>query len=323
MNKKKELKISDLEKITGISRSTIHHYVNYGLMHRPHKTGHTMAYYDEGHVKRLEAIQKIKLDYLKTAKTSRIPLDVIKYRLSEGYSLVKPGPTDDNAARGAKTGTLKAGRKEAIIEATLQMYSNRGYYLTNIRDIAKAVGISTPTFYRYFKDKRELFVETIEYVIRNFKKEIRQAVRNEKDPTLRSKIMFKTFYAHYSKIGEILNQLRSGVIIGDPWAKERLSRLYQEMMENLIKEIQGATRSGIFKPVDPVLLAYFNLAINEAAIHLASMGDTYTIDEAMTFVGEMLNSAFLTEKAKEHFAIFYKSRGHDAPEEPEGDTSVR
>ena len=199
------------------------------------------------------------------------------------------------------------------------MYSNRGYYLTNIRDIAKAVGISAPTFYRYFRDKRELFVETIEYVIKNFKKEIRHAIRNEKDPTRRSKIMFKTFYAHYPKIGEILNQLRSGVIIGDPWAKERLSRLYGEMMENLIKEIQGATRSGILRPVDPVLLAYFNLAINEAAMHLASMGDMYTIDEAMTFVGDMLNSAFLTEKGKKRFHIFYMSRGHEGPAEPEGD----
>jgi len=316
MNKKKGLKISDLENITGISRSTIHHYVNYGLVHRPHKTGHTMAYYDESHVKRLEAIQKIKIDYLKTAKTSRIPLDVIKHRLSESYSLIKPGPRHANAGTAEKGGATRASRKEAIIEATLQMYSNRGYYLTNIRDIAKAVGISSPTFYRYFSNKRELFVETIEYVIRNFKQEIRQAVKNEKDPTQRSKIMFKTFYAHYPKMGEILNQLRSGVIIGDPWAKERLSRLYREMMENLIKEIQGATNSGIFKSVDPVLLAYFNLAINEAAIHLASMGDMYSIDDAMAFVGEMLNNAFLTEKGKERFDIFYKSRGHGALAEP-------
>ncbi len=209
-------------------------------------------------------------------------------------------------------------KKEAIIEATLQMYSNRGYYLTNIRDIAKAVGISAPTFYRYFRDKRELFVETIEYVIKNFKKETREAVKNEKDPTRRSKIMFQIFYAHYPKIGEILNQLRSGVIIGDPWAKERLSRLYREMMENLIKEIQGAMRNGLLQPVDPVLLAYFNLAINEAAMHLTSMDDTYTIDDAMTFVGEMLNSAFLTEKGKERFDIFYKSRGHGEPAESEG-----
>lgn len=320
MTKKRELKIGELEKVSGIRRSTIHHYVNYGLLHRPIKTGRTMAYYDETHVKRLEAIQKIKVEYLKTARTTRIPLDLIKHKLSESYSLVKPtGAGRDSRPKKGKENNQR--KREAIIEATLQLYANRGYYLTNIRDVARAAGISSPTFYRYFRDKRELFVETIEYVVRNFKREIREAIKDEKDPSRRSKIMFETFYAHYPKIGEILNQLRSGVIIGDHWARERLSRLYREMMENLIKEIRGAVRSGILRPVNPVLLAYFNLAINEAGLHLTSMDETYTIDEVMYFVGDMLNSAFLTEEGKVTFNLFYKSRGHAGPEEnaPQGD----
>ncbi|MBR9980806.1 MAG: TetR family transcriptional regulator [Desulfatitalea sp.] len=300
------MKIGEVEKRTGIPRSTIHHYINCGLLHRPVKSGQTMARYDQKHIQCLAAIQKIKLEYLKTTKTSRIPLDHIKHKLRESYSLVKPSGME------AKTTPKKdcpkdPGMREVIIEATLRLYANRGYYLTNIREITRAVGISAPTFYRHFKDKRELFVETIEYVVRNFKKEIRASLKNEKDLTRRSKIMFETFYAHYAKIGEILNQLRSGVIIGDPWSKDRLSRLYSEMMENLIKELQGAIENGIIQPVNPVLLAYFNLAINEAAILLTTMDDTYSMDEAMGFVGDMLNNAFLTIKGKEIFNVFYKS----------------
>lgn len=301
------MKINELEKISGIPRSTIHHYVNFGILPRPRKTGHTMAHYDHTHINRLEAIQRIKLDYLKTAKTSRIPLDYIKHKLSESYSLVKESNAHDTPELANSTPkSLK--KKEEIIEATLQLYTNRGYYLTNIRDITKAAGISSPTFYRYFKDKRELFVETIEYVVKNYKKEIRESLKGEKDLMRRSRTMFEIFYLHYPKIGEILNQLRSGVIIGDPWAKDHLSSLYREMMENLIKEIQGAINNGIIRPVDPVLLAYFNLAINEMAIHLASMDNTYSIDEVMYFVGEMLNNAFLTDKKEKLFNIFYKSK---------------
>jgi AcrR family transcriptional regulator len=301
------MKISELEKFSGVPRSTIHHYVNLGLLHRPLKTGHTMAHYDHTHIKRLEAIQRIKLDYLKTAKTSRIPLDYIKHKLRQSYSLVKMG--DGEGKAGSGNNEIKGQKKkEEIIEATLKLYANRGYYLTNIRDITKAAGISSPTFYRYFKDKRELFVETIEYVVKNFKKRTRKSLKGEKDLTRRSRIMFETFYTDYPKIGEILNQLRSGVIIGDPWAKDRLSRLYREMMENLIKELTRAIENGIIRPINPVLLAYFNLAINEMAIHLAAMDETYSIDDVMYFVGDMLNSAFLTEKGKEIFNIFYKSR---------------
>ncbi len=301
------MKIGELEKISGVPRSTIHHYVNYGLLHRPSKTAQTTADYDFSHVRRLEAIQQIKLEYLKSAKTSRIPLDYIKHRLSESYSLIKPSGSPSEQTSGKNTEKARK-KKEEIIEATLKLYAHRGYYLTNIRDITKAVGISSPTFYRYFKDKKELFVETIEYVVKDFKQQIRDAIKGEKDLTRRSKIMFETFYAHYPKIGEILNQLRSGVIIGDAWAKDRLSRLYQEMMKDLTKEIEGAVKNGIIRPVNPKLLAYFNLAINEAAIHLASMDDACSIDEAMYFVGDILNTAFLTKKGKKIFNVFYKSR---------------
>lgn len=309
------MKINQLEKISGVPRSTIHYYVQNGLLPRPHKTGHTMAFYDNSHVKRLEAIQKIKLEYLRTAKSSRIPLDHIKHKLSESYSLVKPEQAEigDPANRKSHRQQLK---KEQIIEATLQLYSNRGYYLTNIRDIANAVGISSPTFYRYFSDKRELFVETVEYVVKKFKQESRVALKDEKDPAKRSIIMFETFYRHYAKIGEILNQLRSGVIIGDRWAKARLARLYEEMMENLVREIRGAIKNDMIRPVNPELLAYFNLAINEAAIHLASMDDNNAIDDAMAFVGDMLNNAFLTEKGKRSFNLFYKSRTTDDTNAP-------
>ncbi len=306
------MKISELEAITGIPRSTIHHYVNLGLLHRPEKSGKTMADYDHSHVKRLEAIQRIKLEYLKTVKTSRIPIDFIKHRLTESYSLAKPAAVKTKTRSGSN-GKKAQQKKEDIIEATLRLYAHRGYYLTKIRDITKALGISSPTFYRYFKDKRELFVETIEYVVKNFKNEIQAALKGEKDLSRRSMIMFTTFYAHYPKIGEILNQLRSGVIIGDPWAKDRLLRLNREMMGDLIKEIQGAIKNGIVRPIDPVLLSYFTLAIDEVAIHLASMDDTYSIDDVMYFVGDMLNNAFLTEKGKQIFNIFYKSRKPEIP----------
>lgn len=301
------MKINELEKITGIPRSTIHHYINCGLLHRPLKTGHTMAYYDSSHVKRLEAIQKIKVEYLKTAKTSRIPIAHIKNKLGETFSTIKSTHLKTKGPQ-AKSGIKRDEKKEKIMEATLELYSNRGYFLTNIRDVAKAVGISPPTFYRYFKDKKELFVETIEYVVKNFKSEIKQALKNEKDPVKRSIIMFKIFYSNYPNMGEILNQLRSGVIIGDPWAKERLSMLYREMMSDLLEEIKTAMDQGTLRPVDPYLLTYFNLAINELAISLSSMDKNYSLDDIMLFVGDMMDHAFLTPEKQKSFNLFYKPR---------------
>lgn len=266
-----------------------------------------MAYYDHSHLQRLEMIQKIKMDYLKSAKTSRIPLDFIKHKLMDSYTLTKEKGAADPKFKKMNGGPATK-KKEEIIEATLKLYADRGYYLTNIRDIAKAVGISAPTFYHYFQDKRELFVEVIEYVVRNLGLEIRATIEQEKNIERRHVLMFQIFYKHYTKIGEIINQLRAGVAIGDQWAKDRLAKLYGEMTKNLAREISLGIQDGLIRDVDPELNAFFMILIDEIALHRASLDDKYTLNELMRFVADMLTHAFLTEKGKRAFDSFERFR---------------
>jgi AcrR family transcriptional regulator len=51
------------------------------------------------------------------------------------------------------------GKKEQIIDAGLKLFSDRGYHKTNTKEIAKEAGVSVGTFYAYFSDKRDLFME--------------------------------------------------------------------------------------------------------------------------------------------------------------------
>jgi AcrR family transcriptional regulator len=307
MAKREGMTIGELEKKSGVRRSTIHHYIWYGLLTQPYRTGQTMAYYDQSHLRRLETIQRIKLDFLKSAKTSRVPLDLIKHKLTESYSLSGGEKTRGKYTKD-KTTLKMQKKKEEIIEATLKLYAHRGYYLTNIREIAREVGISAPTFYHYFQDKRELFVEVIEYVIKNYRRESRDALQKEKDPAKRSIIMFRIFQKHYSKIGEVLNQLRAGVAIGDQWARERLSRVYKEMTETVAGQVREGIKHGLIREVDPELHGYFSVFLDEIAIHLASLDNKYTINQVMLFVADMLSHAFLTEKGKKVFGAFDRFR---------------
>jgi AcrR family transcriptional regulator len=247
------------------------------------------------------------MDYLKSAKTSRVPLDFIKHRMTESYTLTKDKGTAETSSKRINNGPGKK-KKEEIIEATLKLYADRGYYLTNIRDIAKAVGISAPTFYHYFQDKRELFIEVIEYVIQSLGEEFITALDQEKDIRRRTAVMFRVFYKHYSKIGEIINQLRAGAAIGDQWAKERLSKLYGEMTKNITREISTGIKNGLIRDVDPELLGFFNILIDEIAVHRASLDNKYTVNQVMLFVADMLSHAFLTEKGRKVFGTFDRFR---------------
>lgn len=52
-------------------------------------------------------------------------------------------------------------KKEKIIQAGFELICDKGYYNTNTAEIAKAAGVSTGIVYQYFKDKHNIFIESL------------------------------------------------------------------------------------------------------------------------------------------------------------------
>lgn len=60
-------------------------------------------------------------------------------------------------------------KKNRIIQAGFELFSEVGYYNTNTAEIAKRAGVSTGIVYGYFKDKRDILLEVLSlYVDRVF-----------------------------------------------------------------------------------------------------------------------------------------------------------
>jgi AcrR family transcriptional regulator len=298
-----KLKMAELAQESGVPRTTIHYYLREGLLHQPYKTGRTMAYYDESHVQRLRDILLVKEDIRAFGGSSRVPLDLLKVRIEEERPVVGRKGAKGKKRAGRNT-TRRTRTREKIIKAALRLYTERGFYQTNVRDIVKEVGISPPTFYHYFPDKRELFVDVIEYVIRGYHEELRQALEDEEDLVMRTIIMFRIFSENYPKLGEVLNQLRAGAIARDTWARKTLSRVYNELTRGLVREIEALIGQGLVRKMDPELLAYFVIAIAEAEMHRAALDDKYTIEELAIFAGDLQYNGFLTPKGRETMGMW-------------------
>ncbi len=54
-------------------------------------------------------------------------------------------------------------RRSEIIEAAYEVFSTRGYSASGIADIAERLGIGHGTFYRYFKNKRDILDQVVDY----------------------------------------------------------------------------------------------------------------------------------------------------------------
>ena len=58
-------------------------------------------------------------------------------------------------------------KKNKIIEAGYELFSEVGYYGTNTAEIAKRAGVSTGIVYGYFQDKRDILICVLEIYINN------------------------------------------------------------------------------------------------------------------------------------------------------------
>ena len=65
------MKISELVKITGVSKETIHYYIRAGVLRKPRKTGKNTADYNESHVDQIRTIKALRENYF-------LPIPVIK-----------------------------------------------------------------------------------------------------------------------------------------------------------------------------------------------------------------------------------------------------
>jgi len=80
----------------------------------------------------------------------------------------------------------KEEKKQGIISAALKLFSEKGFYITTIPDIADKVGMSVGNFYNYFKSKDILAKELVLYISEYLGSQIREI--NERNITTEQKI---------------------------------------------------------------------------------------------------------------------------------------
>lgn len=287
---KSKMKISELEEISGVPRSTIHYYIREGLVHRPDKTGRTMGYYDESHINRLKEIKNIQRNYINAKKKPYMPIQLLLGKLEEADKASKLKQSGASIDR-APSRDSRARRKRELIDAALRLYSKKGFYSTNIRDIAREAGISPSAFYIYFADKRELFAEVTEFVMRSMVKDFADVLRMEKDFIRRGVRMLQIFRKNYPKFAEILGQLRVGVCMDDRWAKDRLNTIYKYFARIASLEIKRLIKQGVIRNIDPELMGFLMVGMAEGAIHLATIYEKYKFEQIVIFAADLMAGA--------------------------------
>ncbi len=106
-------------------------------------------------------------------------------------------------------------KKNKIIEAGYELFSEVGYYGTNTAEIAKRAGVSTGIVYGYFQDKRDILICVLEIYINRVFEPILKAFDKLQSPVDFDKIIPHTIdltiktHKKNAKMHEVLHSLAS------------------------------------------------------------------------------------------------------------------
>ena len=289
------MRMSELVKRSGVPRTTIHFYLRQGLLHAPTKTGRTMAYYDESHLTRLRTIQEMRKDM-------RLPVAFLKERLDElhkGEADAIGGGVSSELPDQTGAQDPRERRRQQIIQAAIRVFSEKGYHRAKVEDITRAVGISTGTFYIYFTNKRELFMEVVDDVFRTIVGDAAKAIRGEESHAKRYAIRLRVFYDNYTKYAEVLHLLRAEIASVESWPREKLSKIYHGFTEPVIKDFRRAIEQGdVPQNIDPDLFIYAMIGMTEMLGFRATLDQKYSVDQIMNFLLDLVDS-YLSQKARQ------------------------
>lgn len=262
---RKWLRISELERQSGVSRRTIHFYLQEGLLHPPLKTGKTMAYYDANHLEKLKKIC--------AAKKQGMPLFAIREQIAfEKHGSDPPGrPVAPAFARAAKRLPKSAqGNKtrEAILGLACKMFCSDGYKGTRVSDITRRLGVGKGTFYFYFSDKKELFLECAPMIFAELFSKGWDEIGREKDPRLRLRLRAGAVLPVLREFCAILALSREALEDPDPKLKKLGKNIFTSIRRPLEQDIKKGVEMGLFRDVDPKLASAAMIGIAEGLLYL-------------------------------------------------------
>lgn len=138
--------IRELERVTGVPRTTIHYYLRQGLLPRPQKTAASRSLYTDEHVKILQDVAKLK---------------------SQGLSLVEMESRLQATVDHANEVTVDLAAQEhermhnRILALAAHEFAAKGYKNTHVTNIMRKLGITATVFYSHFPSKRRLLAECV------------------------------------------------------------------------------------------------------------------------------------------------------------------
>jgi AcrR family transcriptional regulator len=263
------LTITDLEKASGVPRSTIYYYVREGLLPTAQKAAASRAIYSDTHVDLLRDISALKQE--------GVSLRDIKRRLAVQIQAAGDTGIDLVAEQNEQT-------RQAILTTAARLFVRKGYKRTRVSDIIKEVGITPPVFYGHFASKQDLFVEAFGVFVGWMRGFLESRLADEPDPAAREIARVHGYLGLQTLSPDLMALVRSEALHEDEddALRKAAERSYKDMTQDTLADLESLRReAGAELPASDELMAYGLLGGVENIVMRASWDGRYSRSDVL------------------------------------------
>lgn len=256
------MKISELSRISGISIHRIRYYLGKGVLPKPIRVNRTQAFYTHEHLKKLELIKLIH----SKKKITPIIREILGSMSESSKNNEVEQPDEPQIVR------------KRIIHASIPIFRKYGYEGATIGNIAKAAHISRNTIYKYFKDKKDLFVGCLNETILEYREGLPEDVKrlpDTKDTEIVKEKLSKVgeaFLKAYPAWSDMMNLLRAAAVKEPRSFASKLEEAYSTRIKPLREDFSKLTRQKVFRNIDPDLAAVMIAGAHEYVTYFLLRG---------------------------------------------------
>ena len=192
----------------------------------------------------------------------------------------------------------KEAKKDKIIEKSMELFCEKGYYATKVEEITKALGISKGNFYTYFGSKEEVLYEILN-IMKNERIKMLEEIDTDKAPkeVLRdfiedySQIFFK--YLKRVNLKNIDNFLKDEKVVN--YMEEVQDILTGFLKKNIIERIEGSQNKeyNLKFIIDFILMSMDGFFLDESLIEELEIKRKYelTMENKINQITEFIYNA--------------------------------
>lgn len=146
--------------------------------------------------------------------------------------------------------TKSEARREAILEAAVEVFAERGYHAARVSDIARAAGVADGTIYLYFKNKEDLLLSIFEDKMALLRQGALAALEGVDDPLERVRAFARFHFDAVQRYPALSEVLQVELRLSNKFIKDYRPQAlwdYLRVFESILKDGQacGAVRADV------------------------------------------------------------------------------